>query len=199
VQTTLIPVGGSAIVEFTVDVPGTYAIVDHSLFRAFNKGAVGQLIVEGEPAHATYSGKQFERNYTPPVAENTGPIVVQESVGDIGPLDDAGRMELGKATYNRLCAACHQPQGQGIPGTYPPLASSDYLASAPPEKLIGHIVNGLQGPITVNGTPFNAVMPPMAFLTNDEISGALSYVRANFGNKLGAIQPGDVEKVRGAK
>jgi nitrite reductase (NO-forming) len=199
VQTTLIPVGGSAIVELTVDVPGTYAIVDHSLFRAFNKGAVGQLIVEGEPAHATYSGKQFERTYTPPVVENTGPIVVQESVGDIGPLDDAGRMELGKATYNRLCAACHQPQGQGIPGTYPPLASSDYLVSAPPEKLIGHIVNGLQGPITVNGTPFNAVMPPMAFLTNDEIAGALSYVRGNFGNKLGAIQPGDVEKVRGAK
>ena len=42
-------------------------------------------------------------------------------------------------------------------------------------------------------------MPPMAFLTNDEIAGALSYVRGNFGNKLGAIQPGDVEKVRGAK
>jgi nitrite reductase (NO-forming) len=197
VQTTLIPVGGSAIVEFTVDVPGTYSIVDHSLFRAFNKGAVAQLVVTGPPMKEVYSGKQSEKAYAGPA--QTGPIVVQESAGDVGPLDDAGRMELGKATYNRLCAACHQPQGQGIPGTYPPLASSDYLASAPPEKLIGHIVNGLQGPITVNGTPFNSVMPPMAFLTNDEISGALSYVRANFGNKLGAIQPGDVEKVRGAK
>jgi nitrite reductase (NO-forming) len=199
VQTTVIPAGGSAIVEFTVDVPGTYNIVDHSLFRAFNKGAVAQLVVEGPAAHDIYSGKQFEKPYTPKVAEQTGPIVVQESAGDVGPLDDAGRMELGKATYNRLCATCHQPQGQGIPGTYPPLANSDYLASTPPEKLIAHIVDGLQGPITVNGTPFNAVMPPMAFLTNDEISGALSYVRANFGNKLGAIQPGDVEKVRGAK
>ena len=95
--------------------PGTYNIVDHSLFRAFNKGAVAQLIVEGEPARETYSGKQDEKAYTPQVAEQTGPIVVQESVGDIGPLDDAGRMELGKATYNRLCGTCHQPGGQGIP------------------------------------------------------------------------------------
>jgi nitrite reductase (NO-forming) len=195
VQTTVIPVGGSAIVEFKVDVPGTYAIVDHSLFRAFNKGAVGQLVVEGPPMKEIYSGKQSEKPYTG--APQTGPIVVQESVGDIGPLDDAGRMKLGEATYNRLCAACHQAQGQGIPGTYPPLSKSDYLSSAPPEKLIGHIVNGLQGPISVNGTSYNAVMPPMAFLSDEEIAGSLSYVRASFGNNLGAIKPGDVAKVRG--
>ena len=48
VQSTLIPAGGAAIIEFKVDIPGSFTIVDHSLFRAFNKGALGQLIVEGE-------------------------------------------------------------------------------------------------------------------------------------------------------
>ena len=48
VQTTIVPAGGSAMVEFKVEVPGTYILVDHSLFRAFNKGAVGILNVPGE-------------------------------------------------------------------------------------------------------------------------------------------------------
>ena len=48
VQSTLIPAGGAAIIEFKVDIPGSFTIVDHSIFRAFNKGALGQLVVEGE-------------------------------------------------------------------------------------------------------------------------------------------------------
>ncbi|CKK58087.1 copper-containing nitrite reductase [Neisseria meningitidis] len=47
VQNTIVPAGGSAIVEFKVDIPGSYTLVDHSIFRAFNKGALGQLKVEG--------------------------------------------------------------------------------------------------------------------------------------------------------
>ncbi len=50
VQTTLIPVGGSAIVEFKVEVPGRYLLVDHSLFRALEKGALGSLVVTGADA-----------------------------------------------------------------------------------------------------------------------------------------------------
>ncbi|HTL39143.1 MAG TPA: copper-containing nitrite reductase [Kofleriaceae bacterium] len=195
VQTTVIPAGGSAIVEFTVDVPGTYAIVDHALFRAFNKGAVGQLIVEGPPMKEIYSGQQSEKPYTG--AESNGPIVVQESAGDLGPLDDAQRMELGKATYNRLCTQCHQATAQGVPGTFPPLAKSDYLAATSTDKLADHMVHGLQGELTVNGTTYNGVMPPMAFLTDDEIAGALSYVRTSFGNNLGPVKPETVAKVRG--
>ena len=195
VQTTSIPAGGSAIVEFTVKVPGTYAIVDHAIFRAFNKGAVGQLVVEGPPMKEIYSGKQSETPYTG-VATN-GPIVVQESVGDIGKLDDAQRMDLGKKTYERLCTQCHQANAQGVAGTFPPLAKSDYLATTSTDKLIDHMVHGLQGPITVNGTSYTGVMPPMAFLTDEEIAGALSYVRASFGNELSPVKPEQVAKVRG--
>ncbi|MDO8648881.1 MAG: heavy metal translocating P-type ATPase [Candidatus Peregrinibacteria bacterium] len=47
VQTTTIPAGGSAVVEFTVDVPGTYLLVDHSLTRSIDRGAIGEIVVEG--------------------------------------------------------------------------------------------------------------------------------------------------------
>ena len=63
VQTTLIPAGGSTVVEFATEVPGTYILVDHSIFRAFNKGAVGMLKVEGADNKLVYSGKQDDRVY----------------------------------------------------------------------------------------------------------------------------------------
>ena len=47
-QTTVIPPGGSSIVEMKMEVPGTYHIVDHAIFRAFHKGAVAQIKVEGD-------------------------------------------------------------------------------------------------------------------------------------------------------
>ncbi len=65
IQTTLVPAGGAAIVEFKVDVPGSYKLVDHSILRAFNKGALGELKVEGQPNKAIYSGKQGESEYQP--------------------------------------------------------------------------------------------------------------------------------------
>jgi len=64
VQTTSIPPGGAAIVELKVEVPGTYALVDHAIFRAFNKGALGQLKVFGPPAPDIYSGPQEPRSIT---------------------------------------------------------------------------------------------------------------------------------------
>ncbi|HVK86533.1 MAG TPA: copper-containing nitrite reductase [Kofleriaceae bacterium] len=187
VQTTLIPAGGAAIVEFKVDVPGTYALVDHSLFRAFNKGAVGQLIVEGTSGNDVYSGQQAELAYTPAARTGaaSGAALAAQTPG-----------ELGKATFGRMCAGCHQSEGQGMPGAFPPLAKSDYLASTPKDTLIGHLVNGLQGPIVVNGTTYDSVMPPMGFLTDDEVASVLTFVRSSWGNTLDGVKPADVAAVR---
>ena len=63
VQTTLIPAGGAAIVEFHTEVPGNYVLVDHSIFRAFNKGALAILKVTGDPRLEIYSGKQVDEVY----------------------------------------------------------------------------------------------------------------------------------------
>ena len=63
VQTTLVPAGGSAIVEFKLEVPGTYILVDHSIFRAFNKGALAMLKVDGPDNKLMYSGKEVDETY----------------------------------------------------------------------------------------------------------------------------------------
>lgn len=63
VQTTLIPAGGSAVVEFRVEVPGEYALVDHSIFRTFHKGALGTLIVSGDENKGTFSGQLDVREW----------------------------------------------------------------------------------------------------------------------------------------
>jgi nitrite reductase (NO-forming) len=63
VQTTILPAGGSAMVEFKVEVPGTYILVDHSLFRAFNKGTLGMLKAEGPQNLIVYSGKEVDAVY----------------------------------------------------------------------------------------------------------------------------------------
>ncbi|GJQ63877.1 MAG: nitrite reductase, copper-containing [Melioribacteraceae bacterium] len=64
VQTTLVPAGGAAIVEFEVDVPGEYILVDHSIFRAFNKGALGKIEVSGKEDKDIYSGKTGDEIYS---------------------------------------------------------------------------------------------------------------------------------------
>ena len=63
VQTTLVPAGGSAVVEFKADVPGNFVLVDHSIFRAFHKGALGILNVSGEENHGIYTGQQHDIEY----------------------------------------------------------------------------------------------------------------------------------------
>ena len=63
VQTTLIPAGGSAMVEFKADVPGNFVLVDHSIFRTFHKGSLGILKVEGEENPDIYTGQQHDIEY----------------------------------------------------------------------------------------------------------------------------------------
>ena len=65
VQTTMIPAGGSAIAEFKISVPGTFIVVDHSLTRAFNRGALAQLKISGEENKTIYSGKTSDEVYLP--------------------------------------------------------------------------------------------------------------------------------------
>ena len=73
VQSTLIPAGGAAIIEFKADIPGSYTVVDHSLFRAFNKGALGQLKVEGDENPEIMTKKLSDTAYQPAGAAASAP------------------------------------------------------------------------------------------------------------------------------
>ena len=106
----------------------------------------------------------------------------------------AERMEMGKILYEANCAACHQQDGTGLAGAFPPLANSDYLM-AREDKGAGIIINGLSGKITVNGKEYDGVMPQMQ-LTDDEIANILTYVRNSWGNKGDLVQASEVKAAR---
>jgi mono/diheme cytochrome c family protein len=107
------------------------------------------------------------------------------------------RIEFGKRLFSTLCATCHQPTGQGIPGRFPPLAGSDFLNSDK-HRAIKIVVNGLQGEITVRGQKFNNSMPKFP-LSDQEIAGALTFVYNSFGNSGKDVTPEEVSAVRAEK
>jgi nitrite reductase (NO-forming) len=185
VQTTLVPSGGAAIVELATRVPGNYPIVDHSIFRTFNKGALGMIRVAGPEDPSVYSGKQADT-----VAAPQAPTAAPAAVAVAAPPPVPGR-----ATFEGLCASCHQANAQGLPGAFPPLAGSDFLM-ADKARAIGVVVHGLSGPITVNGKKFVNVMPPQGQLTDAEVADVLTYVRQGFGNHGDKVTPAEVAKVR---
>jgi len=106
---------------------------------------------------------------------------------------------LGKKNYASVCAACHQPNGAGVPGVYPPLAKSDW-ANGSEELIIRILLHGLTGPIKVAGADFNSTMPtigPGGYNFSDEkIAAVLTYIRQEWGNNAPAITTEKVTEIR---
>ncbi len=196
VQTTLVPAGGSAMVEFTFEVPGTYILVDHSIFRAFNKGAIGMIKVEGAENKAIYSGKEVDSVYLSDLAHSEGAVVAEVTEkAKSGAVSKADAVKAGEVLFAGTCSTCHQADGKGLEGVFPPLAGSDFLA-ADPQRAIGIVLNGLSGKVTVNGKDYNSAMPAMSQLNDDEIAYILTYVNSSWGNTGPQIT---TEQVRAAR
>jgi nitrite reductase (NO-forming) len=208
VQTTLVPAGGACAVEFKVDVPGTFVLVDHSLTRAFNKGALGMLKVAGPANRVIYSGKEIDAVYFGAQADEGSEAAKREaelkariaaeirSNPVIAGLTKEAQIEKGRQVYMGLCFACHQPDGKGLPGAFPPLAGSDYML-ADRERAIRVVLKGLTGPITVNGQTINSAMPPQeAVLTDAQIADVLTYVFNAWGNSGDAFTADQVKAIR---
>ena len=195
VQTTIVPAGGSTIVDFKMEVPGTYVLVDHSIFRAFNKGALGMMKAEGDQVKEIYSGKEVDSVYVAEKSGSSEPIAKAAEAAEAGKLTKAGQIEAGKALFLGTCSTCHQMDGQGIPKVFPPLAKSDYLM-ADKKRSIEVLLNGLSGKVIVNGQEYASVMPPMSHMADDELANILTYVRNAFGNSGDAVSVQEVTQVR---
>ena len=104
-------------------------------------------------------------------------------------------LDAGAKLYETYCSACHQRDGKGDGTRFPPIASSRWV-SGNPERLVNIVLNGLSGEIQVEGTAFNGVMPANNFLTDEQVSQILSYVRQNFGNFANGITPAEVAAIR---
>jgi nitrite reductase (NO-forming)/hydroxylamine reductase len=101
----------------------------------------------------------------------------------------------GKTVFETYCVACHQPDGKGMPGAFPPLAGSDFLL-ADKHRAIGIVTGGLTGKITVNGKQFNATMPNFSYLKDEEVANVLTYVANSWGNKGWVVTPEEVAAAR---
>ena len=99
----------------------------------------------------------------------------------------ADQVAEGKKNYMMICIACHQPTGLGLPAVFPPLTKSPYVNGSP-ERFASIILKGNAGPFTVDGKPFNQIMPAQeAALTDEKIAAVMTFVRANFGNTSGPV------------
>jgi nitrite reductase (NO-forming) len=192
VQTTLVPAGGAAIVELKMDVPGDFIMVDHSIFRAFNKGALGIINVEGPEDMAIYSGKHMDVVYLP---EGGAP---QSVPGETQKLSTAGnkseQIQFGQRVYESNCQACHQAGGVGIARAFPPLTGSDFL-NADHQRAIDILLHGMSGKIKVNDLEYDGYMPSIG-LSNDEIANVLTFLLNSWDNNGGIITVDQVEKRR---
>lgn len=121
-----------------------------------------------------------------------------KEVANAHPLPSGGPdLKMGERVYVAICQACHQPNGRGLPGQFPPLAGSEWVYEKNPARLIRIVQSGLTGPISVMGQEWNLTMPNMgASLSDDELAAMLSYIRVQWGNKAPEVTAEKVKKVR---
>ena len=111
------------------------------------------------------------------------------------PASKAEKIQLGKRLFTSICAACHQPTGQGLPNVFPPLAGSDFL-NADKKRAIKIVLNGRQGEVVVNGMKFNNSMPSFP-LSDQDIANVLTFVYNSFGNSGMEVASEEVKRFRG--
>ena len=104
--------------------------------------------------------------------------------------------EAGQAAYLANCAACHQPDGKGLAGAFPPLAKSDYLNARDGKEIAGHVLQGISGTMVVNGETYNNVMPAQSHLSDADIAAIINYVYASWGNSGKTLTEADVTEQR---
>lgn len=107
-----------------------------------------------------------------------------------------GQQVDGAKIYAATCAACHQPNGLGTPGQFPPLAGSEWVTGSE-ERLVRIILHGLVGEIEVEGETFTGAMPTWGpTFKDEELAAVATYVRRSWGNTAPPVARVTVTRVR---
>ena len=130
-----------------------------------------------------------ETQINPPVA------AVEVSGGAEDPA--AKSIKAGAGHFATYCSPCHQADGNGLPGQFPPLAGSEWVLAEGPSRIARIVLNGLSGPIKVKGQDYNNQMNAFRDSMDDQqIADVLTYVRNSWGNKASAVAAADVASIR---
>ncbi len=121
-------------------------------------------------------------------------------VQSLEPKTEGGEhLARGKRVYETTCGQCHQASGMGTTGLFPPLAKSEWVTEPDPSRLIRIALDGVQGPITVNGQEWNLIMSVNArqlALSDEDLAAVLSYIRQAWGNKSASVAADVVKQIR---
>src|SRR6059036_2121432 len=127
----------------------------------------------------------------PPAKKAAGGPAGGEQVAELSPRD------RGKKIFAANCQTCHQANGQGVPGQYPPLAGSEFTNGG--SRRMGMIVlKGLQGPVKVKGQQYGtAVMQPWdKTLTDQKIADVMTYERSDWSNSASPVTAEQIAALR---
>jgi mono/diheme cytochrome c family protein len=146
--------------------------------------------------------RSHKTGYTYCASPKLGGSASEAAAGPVGPPEEDGEytkdalMARGEEVYGQICVACHQANGMGVPGAFPPLAGAgEYYGTAENQSYI--IINGLAGPIEVLGQQYNGAMPGQGnVLSTYAIAAVGTYVRNSFGNNDGMVTEEDVLAAR---
>jgi mono/diheme cytochrome c family protein len=143
-------------------------------------------------AGSSYAGLELGEGY---YDQGMGaPAVSHEDLAQAAAPTDP--MSLGKQLYQGNCANCHQASGAGQPGSYPPMVGSEYVLGNK-EMLAAILLDGVQGPLTVEGGQYGTnVMPAWANLSDEKLADIMTYIRKSWGNGADEVKPADVTTVR---
>ncbi len=181
VSTYTVGPGEGAVFDLTLDEAGHYPFVDHSMAH-MEIGAVGVLAV-GDVGNAKPPITRSTTAATPP-PQATGPYAFNPAKAE--------------QLYNRNCGACHQANGEGTPGMFPPLRGNAAVLDPNPATQLGAILNGMHG-VPIDGVNYQGAMPPFASTLNDaDIADIVNHERTSWGNQGKPITADDVKKARAA-
>lgn len=175
--------------------PAAYAAVDFDATDAAVKWVNDEVV-----AVTAYASERAESK----VLADQAPEAILTRAAELLAKRDAVRkqeqfpkhLEPGKQIYQKACIECHQADGKGVAGTFPPLAGSEWV-KGDRTTFLRIVLGGIMGKIQVAGTEYNSAMPGHSHMSNEELASVTSYVRFQFGGlKESAIEPKDIESQR---
>jgi mono/diheme cytochrome c family protein len=110
--------------------------------------------------------------------------------------EEKGLYERGRRQFAASCAACHQRSGLGMDGKAPPLVDSEWVLGSP-DRLVRIVLNGVIGPIHVDGKLYGGFeMPAVLNMSSEEIAETLTFIRREWGHQAGAVGVDAVRRVK---
>lgn len=105
----------------------------------------------------------------------------------------------GAQVYTQRCQTCHQADGEGVAGVFPPLNQATQWVTGPEGRPIRILLHGLGGELNVRGETYNGQMPAFGQLNDEEIAAVLTHVRQSWDNDASEITADQVAAVRDAE